>query len=133
MRKKRIILAALGEKGVTYGKGTSMPREMVLLVISSGADSFLLTSGGAIAYFLESRRVAQLLVRFFGRAEDLRASMPQLGIGVADEILAGQFDWLGRLKRNFRIDRLTEQQALDGIQGPQTYRKILDELHTKAA
>ncbi len=132
MRKKRVILAAVGEKGVTYGvssgKGTEMPRQLLELVATSKADSWDLTRGGAIAYFLESRQVARLLESFFARAEALQGSMPQLRIGVAQDTLVGQFDWLGRLKRNFRVDALTEKRALDNVQGAQTYRQILAEV-----
>ena len=128
MRKKRIIIAAVGEKGVSYGNHHSMPKEFLELVSASGADSWTLTGGGAIAYFLDSRRVGGLLQRFFVRAESLRESMPLLGIGVTQEYLVGQFDWLGRLKRNFHVDIVVEQRALDGIQGAQTYQEILKEV-----
>ena len=132
MRKKRIILAAVGERGVTYGvshgEGTLMPDQFLELLITSGADSYDLTRGGAIAYFLESRRTSKLLENFFTLAEALRGSRPKVGVGVAHETLVGQFDWLGRLKRNFQVDALTEKRALDNIQGVQTYRSILDEI-----
>jgi hypothetical protein len=59
--------------------------------------------------------------------------MPKLGVGVAQGYLVGQFDWLGRLKRNFRVDALTEQRALESIQGAQTYREIFKELDEHAA
>ena len=132
MRRKRIILAAVGERGVTYGvshgKGTYMPDQLWELITISGADSCDATRGGAIAYFLESRRVPQLLESFFARTESLRESMPLIGIGVAQETLVGQFDWLGKLRRDFRLDPATMQSALDNIQGAQTYRAILDEI-----
>ena len=59
--------------------------------------------------------------------------MPKLGVGVAQGYLVGQFDWLGGLKRNFRVDALTEQRALESIQGAQTYREIFKELDEHAA
>ncbi|MFO1511493.1 MAG: hypothetical protein U1F83_01035 [Verrucomicrobiota bacterium] len=129
MRSKKIILAAVGERGVRYGVrcgvgfivGTYMPKQLLELVTTCSADSYDLTRGGAIAYFLESRRVAQLLQSFFARAESLRASMPRLGVGIAQEILVGQFDWLGKLKSDFRVDPVTERCVLNNIQGAQTY------------
>ena len=51
MHKKRIIIAAVGEKGVNYGNDHNMPKEFLELVSTSRADSWTLTRGGAIAYF----------------------------------------------------------------------------------
>lgn len=105
-----------------------MPIPLIELVFASKADSWTLTQGGAIAYFLESRRVARLLDCFFAHAESLRDSMPLLGVGVAQDYLVGQINWFGSLKRNFKVNALTEQRALDGIHGAQTYREILKEM-----
>ena len=101
-----------------------MPQSFLELVASSKASSWTLTTGGAIAYFVESRRAFKLLECFFARAEALRESLPQIGVGVADEHLAGQFGWFGRLKKNFKVSAQTEQCALAGIQGEQNYRSI---------
>jgi hypothetical protein len=133
MRRKQIIVAAVGEKGVQYGKGNLMPQALLDLVATSKADSWTLTPGGAIAYFLVSRRGLRLLECFLARAEDLRTSLPLLGIGVSDEFLVGQFIWFGRLKPDFRASVQTEQHALANVQGAQTYRGTLEKLHEVAA
>ena len=114
--------------GIIKGSGIGIPPQLVELIRAPEVRHFNLTRGGVIVYFVESRQVRRLLERFIARAEALRDSFPLLGIGVAQETLAGQFDWLGRLKRNFKVAALTEQCALEGIQSAQTYRGILQEI-----
>ena len=132
MSKKRVIVAAVGEKGVTYGMsscgdGTSMPQEFLDLVATSKADSWTLTGGGAVASFRASHRSFRLLERFVQRAEALRESLPRVGIGIAEGWLDAQFDWFG-LKHDWRIAPHAEQRALANVQDEQTYRHVFDEL-----
>lgn len=132
MSKKRVIVAAVGQKGVTYGvsshgDGTNMPRQLLELVATSKADSWTLTRGGAVASFSACHRSFRLLEHFVERAEALRDSMPNVGIGIAEGRLNRQFDWFG-LKRDFRIDPNAEQRALANVQNDQTYRQVFDEL-----
>jgi hypothetical protein len=129
MRKKWIIVAAVGERGVVYGNDHNMPMPLIELVSSCNADCWTATAGGAIAYFLQSRRASERLECFFARAEALRESLPLLGVGIARVYSTDQLNWLGRLKRYFRVDAQTEQCALAGIQGAQTYRQMLEEMH----
>jgi hypothetical protein len=129
MFMRRVIIVAVGEKGVAYGsrEGRGMPREFLELLDKSQAASWNLTRGGVVAYFGESRRIKRLLKTFCDRAEALRRTIPNLGIGVAHGLAVGQYNILGRLKPDY-ADYAMEQRALDNVQGPQTYRDIVDEL-----
>jgi hypothetical protein len=129
MFTRRVIIVAVGEKGVVYGSGDrSMPQEFFDLLDESRAASWTLTRGGAVAYFADSRRTKHLLKSFFDRAEKLRESIPSLGIGVAHYLAIGQYNLFGRLKRDFDVNYSVEQNALDNVQGAQTYRDIFEEL-----
>ena len=125
MFRKRVIVAAIGEKDVQYGNGHPMPRIFLELVSTSKADSWTLSRGGAVASFVATRRSIKLLEHFFLRAEILREILPSVRIGVAQGSLPAQFDWFG-LKRDYRIDLQAEDCALANVQGPQSYRDELE-------
>ena len=124
MGRKRIIIAAVGEKGVTYGvgrdgRGTPIPRPLFELIATSKADSWTLTRGGAVAYFSASRRSFKHLERFLERAEALREDLPRLCIGLAEGCLHRKFNWF-QLRYDHSNDLPGEERAFANVRAEQT-------------
>ena len=84
MWKKRVIVAAIGEKGVRYGNGHSMPRVYLVLVEACKTEFYTLTGGGCIIAYTASTRSFRLLERFLSYAEVVREILPGLGIGIGE-------------------------------------------------
>jgi len=136
---KRFIILAFGERGVRYGvnmhgEGSPIPLPLVKLLYSFEPDNGGLGREGCEAFFRYSRRNLRKLERMVAEVEKLRETQfPALGIGLAHGRIGGQHNWLGRLKRRFNPDEETLERALAAVQGPQTYRETLNELHDDAA
>ena len=129
MRKRRVIVAAVGEKGVRYGNDHSMPRMFLILVETCRPESYTVTGGGCVVSYTACRRSFRSLEQFFAYAEAMREILPSLGIGVAEGWVRSRFLWFG-LKRDFTIDPQAEERALGGVQGVQTYRDVFKKLQT---
>jgi hypothetical protein len=131
---KRFIVLVFGERGVHYGvrkgSGSLIPMPLAKLLYSEKPDNGGVCHFGCEAYFRYSRLNLRKVERLIAGAERLRETQfPSLGIGLAQGRIAGQCNWFGRLKRFFNPDEETLKRAYAAVQGPQTYRETLRELH----
>ena len=132
MSNQWLIIVAIGEKGVRYGKNCSYLRPIVELLHSSDADSWSLTRQGAVVYFLQSQRAFKRIESFFAQLETLRNAIPQIGIGLAREIVHCRFNWFGLVKQEIENNYELENQALERAQGPQSYRQTLEYIEAES-
>jgi hypothetical protein len=129
MRKRRTIVAALGQKGVTYGVsgGHYFPRSLLILVESCKAESYDISRGGMVVSYTASPRGYKLLAQFLSCAEAMREILPDLGIGISEGFVPARFRWFG-LRPDFTIDTQAAERARERIQGEQTYRDEFERL-----
>jgi hypothetical protein len=132
MWNKRIIVAAIGEKGVRYGNGRQMPKIFVGLVDACRADFYDVSSGGCILGYTASKRSFKLMRSFISYAEALREILSGIGIGISECRVPVRYRLVRRpyfrLKPRFEICRDTEEQVLARVQGSQTYRDDFERL-----
>jgi hypothetical protein len=126
MWNKRVIAAAIGEKGVRYGNAHQMPRIFLVLVDVCKAEFCDLSSGGCVVAYRASSRSFRLLERFISYAETVREILPGLGIGIAECRAPVRYRLFRRprfrLKAQVDISREMEEQVLARVQDSQTYR-----------
>jgi hypothetical protein len=121
MWKRRVIVAAIGEKGVRYGNARSMPRIFLVLVEACRAEFYDLHSGGCVLAYAASSRSFRLMEQFISYAEAAREILPELGIGITECRVPVRYR-LSDFKPRFHVDQEIQERALSGIQGSQTYR-----------
>ena len=127
MRKRRTIVVALGQKGVTYGDGRYFPNALMILVESCKAESYDLSRRGMVVSYTASPRGYKLLDQFLSYAEAMREILPDLGIGISDGFVPARFRWFG-LRPDFTIDDQAAERARERVQGEQTYRDEFERL-----
>ena len=140
MWKKRVIVAAIGEKGVRYGSGHGMPRILLELVSSRGAPFFDYRPGGCLIAYPVSARSFGLMERFLSDAEAARETLPALSIGIAECRVLVRYQLLFRphlhlfrkigLYRKICVDPETIKQVQAKVQGPQNYRDDFERFKT---
>jgi len=105
---------------------------LVKLIDSSNPDSRQFSHLGVSAYYVRSGRAIAAVERMLSQAEGLRDTdgrFAKLGIGLAHGQMIADFDWLGRVKRNFIPLGDAVNRAARGVCGAQIYREILAELN----
>ncbi len=132
MRKRRTIIAALGQKGVRYGVGATpgeryFPRALLILVTACKAESYDISHGGLVVSYTASPRGFKLLGQFLSYAEAMREILPDLGIGISEGFVPARFRWFG-LQPDFTIDPQAAERARERVQGEQTYRDEYERL-----
>jgi hypothetical protein len=132
MRKRRTIVAALGQKGVRYGVGATaggryFPRALLILVEFCRAESYDISRGGLVVSYSASPHAYKLLAHFLSCAEAMREILPDLGIGISEGAVPARFRWFG-LRPDFTIDPQAAERALERVQGEQTYRDEFERL-----
>lgn len=126
MWKSKVIVAAIGEKGICYGNAHNMPRIFVGLVEACEADYYNLSAGGCVLAYKASSRSFRLMERFISFAEALREILPELGIAIDECRVPIHYKLSNyprfRLKPQFNISREAEQRMFVKVQSYQTYR-----------
>jgi hypothetical protein len=98
---KRFIVVNLGD-GDSFGYNEHELPLLLKMVLTRSPSHHLMTHIGVVAEFVTSEASFQKVRSLISEAEALRDTDPRfakLAIGVAEGELVGDFDWLGRLKR----------------------------------
>ena len=102
MRRRRTIVAAVGQKGVTYGGGHHFPRALLMLVETCKAESYDISRGGMVVSYTASPRGYKMLDQFLSYAEAMREILPDIRIGIAEGFVAARFHRFKRLPVGIR-------------------------------
>ena len=94
-RKRRTIVAALGQKGVRYGVGAIpdggryFPRALLIWVTACKAESYDIGRDGLVVSYTACPRGYGLLEEFLSSAEAVREILPDLCIGISEGFVPG--------------------------------------------
>jgi len=129
-RKESIVIAVGDRQSEGYDEPALL--RLVQLIDSSAPDARVFTRIGVVGYYLRSARAAAAVADIILRAESLRDSdetFATLGIGLAHGPLIADFDAHGRVAPVCIPLGEVSNRASGAVQGAQTYRDTLAELH----
>ncbi|MFA5190476.1 MAG: hypothetical protein WC740_07120 [Verrucomicrobiia bacterium] len=125
---KRFIVVSLSDSN-SWGYNEHTLPLLLRLVDSSMPDARSFTHLGVVAYFLTSPQAlvaVETLITQAGALRDSDSRFATLSIGLAEGELLGEFDWLGRLKKNSIVPLGTAyNEAVLSAEEPQKYKETL--------